>query len=151
MFMPELLPCAFCGHVPSIEDFRKETWQGICYQAICSKCNGGLTGIWIVSKDDNETVKDKCINSWNTRYNEKKFSTLELKPCPFCGSEVKIQEHSKACGHASTCGMGGFTYTHTETNYSIICGKDGCWLSMARHYTNREKMINEWNQRANIN
>lgn len=74
----------------------------------------------------------------------------ELKPCPFCGAEVKIEESNRFVSQPSTCTFGGCMNGHTETTYTILCHTDGCWITTARCYNNKEKLIREWNQRANI-
>lgn len=72
-----------------------------------------------------------------------------LLPCPFCGSEVEIKEQSRSSGYPSTSSFGGFVSTGTYKLYSIICGKkDGCWLTTARSYHNKEQLVREWNARA---
>jgi hypothetical protein len=72
----------------------------------------------------------------------------ELKPCPFCGKVVKIDESSRFIGTPSTGSYGGFSSGYTQKLYSILCETDGCWLKTASTYSNKDKLIKEWNQRA---
>lgn len=53
----------------------------------------------------------------------------ELKPCPFCGTEVEISE-----------GMYGF-----HTHFQPRCTKCGCSLDI---YSTFEEAIESWNKRV---
>ena len=64
----------------------------------------------------------------------------ELKPCPFCGGEAKI-EHSYKFG--------------STTRYSLVkcqnyeCGIEGKWIMESTSYASDERAIKAWNRRAN--
>ena len=73
---------------------------------------------------------------------------IRLLPCPFCGNDVHIEERSFMADSPSTSSFGGFLYSHTETQYSILCGQKRCWLSTARSYSDKQRLIEDWNRRA---
>lgn len=58
----------------------------------------------------------------------------ELKPCPFCGGEASITLYDPYDGYQGNCGY-----------YVVCCSK--CSVQMQN--SNKEKLIKEWNRRAN--
>ena len=60
-----------------------------------------------------------------------------MKPCPFCGGEVKLIPHRN---YASPSGI---------TDYYIECGTDGCTLCLGGlMFTNPFEAVKAWNERA---
>ena len=60
--------------------------------------------------------------------------TVELKPCPFCGSDlIRVKREYEQAG---TC------------QYSIVC--DGCFgkFTNLMYYTPLEEVVTMWNRRA---
>jgi len=67
----------------------------------------------------------------------------ELKPCPFCGNEVELNESS------------GFPVVSYRTQvfpsdnkfYYITCKTEGCFIKSCPSYESKEKIIRIWNTR----
>ena len=55
---------------------------------------------------------------------------IELKPCPFCGSEAKVIKFSKC-----------------NKPYVVICENDFCLASVGNYSSKREYAIEAWNRR----
>lgn len=58
----------------------------------------------------------------------------ELNPCPFCGGDASITLYDPYDGYQGNCGY-----------YVVYCSK--CSVQMQN--SNKEKLIKEWNRRAN--
>lgn len=54
--------------------------------------------------------------------------TDKLKPCPFCGGEVKLQSDDYAC--------------------QVICDNDDCLVAPFEDFGDNEEAIKAWNTRA---
>ena len=66
-------------------------------------------------------------------------SSIELKPCPFCGSEAKVQKDIR-WPHYSRYGVNG---------YEIVCTNFDCIIYHADNqwYLTEEDAIDAWNSR----
>lgn len=63
------------------------------------------------------------------------FDAEALKPCPFCGADVKMDERLDESLHSH----------NIVTFYSVGCGS--CWACPSVQIEDREEVIKEWNSR----
>ena len=117
----KLKPCPFCGKKPQLID------AGIYYYV---NCFNELCKISPCTQE-HDTPED-AINEWNSRP-EKIIMNGELKSCPMCGSAAKLIDYS-----------GG--------SYSVICSNSyECLTIEKENYSNKQKAIDAWNTRAEVN
>lgn len=103
---------------------------------------------WRESLEDEIAKKDKQIRSLKAELDikaESKSSAQELKPCPFCGTEVKLLK--KPLWHGSH----GY---HNCFDFSVKCPKCGCtvdYIDSDTIYRSEEEAISNvvksWNER----
>jgi len=70
--MPTLLPCPFCGDMPTLKRVEGSTIYGVvCQSEVCQ--DSGL----IIALADRGAGLDKPINAWNTRANSLDLDLIE--------------------------------------------------------------------------
>lgn len=64
------------------------------------------------------------------------MTDVEIKPCPFCGSKVKLFDNKK-------------DFTAEETSYGIRCTNRRCgmYITFYPRRTSKKRLIAAWNDR----
>ena len=134
----ELKPCPFCRCIPD----GYEGWQVSCRCGAMGPIetpNDPESATWNDAHDILQSTIEAAWQSeamtteeWNDKPTGKQAVTVELKPCPFCGSKASIEKGSSA--------------------YSIECAKGssciGSGLLIGFMHNALDRAVNQWNTRT---
>lgn len=124
--MTEMKPCPFCGGEVELRDKLDRGYGDETSFILCTKCH-----MWFEKFDYRGMDHKSIIEEWNKRVEV----LADIKPCPFCGCEMRCVQ---------------FTYGAIGSGW-IPKGEHSAGCVMNRAYFvsgSKEDVIEGWNRRA---